>query len=196
MDASSGKLSGPSTKVIKNSQIYPYGTTEQFPDVVDSLGNLLTNTAHEYRECSNKVSFELIFKCKYGLLSINIPFYRVSVTVRQELATVSKVMKGLVAKELLAQPMLKAFVLGTAFANRSRNFLMPTVRWNIVFGTRMQLWVVIATEVTLVRTVHRKCARRALTLCTSTMDEQSAIKISPLYFTRRILAPQSKETTL
>eukprot|EP01035_Chromulina_nebulosa_P065742 gene65742-89952_t len=54
LDASSGKLSGPSTTVLKNSQVYPYGTTEQFPEVVDSLGNLLTNTAHEYRECSNK----------------------------------------------------------------------------------------------------------------------------------------------
>mmetsp|Transcript_522 Transcript_522/g.874 ORF Transcript_522/g.874 Transcript_522/m.874 type:complete len:745 (-) Transcript_522:206-2440(-) len=54
LDASSGKLSGPSTTVLKNSQIWPYGTTEQFPEVVDSLGYILTNTAHEYRECSNK----------------------------------------------------------------------------------------------------------------------------------------------
>lgn len=43
--------------MIENSQIYPYGTTEQFPEVVDTNGNVLINTAHEYRECANKVIF-------------------------------------------------------------------------------------------------------------------------------------------
>lgn len=34
--------------------MYPYGTTEQYPAVTDIDGNVLMNTAHEYRECSNK----------------------------------------------------------------------------------------------------------------------------------------------
>jgi len=54
LDASSGVLSGPDTVVIPNSAMYPYGTTEQYPAVTDVDGNVLTNTAHEYRECSNK----------------------------------------------------------------------------------------------------------------------------------------------
>jgi hypothetical protein len=54
MDASSGELSSPDTTVIVNSEVYPYGTTEQFPNMVDSAGNQLSNTAHYYMECSNK----------------------------------------------------------------------------------------------------------------------------------------------
>jgi hypothetical protein len=54
LDASSGALSGPGTIVIPNNDMYPYGTTEQYPAVTDIDGNVLTNTAHEYRECSNK----------------------------------------------------------------------------------------------------------------------------------------------
>ena len=54
LDASSGVLSGPSSTVIANSEVYPYGTTEQFPNMVDSKGNALSDTAHYYMECSNK----------------------------------------------------------------------------------------------------------------------------------------------
>ena len=54
MDASSGELAGPSTTVLVNSEVYPYGTTEQFPNMVDSANNQLSNTAHYYMECSNK----------------------------------------------------------------------------------------------------------------------------------------------
>lgn len=54
LDSSSGALSGPSTTVIENGQMYPDGTTEQFPSMVDSDQNTLTNTAHYYMECSNK----------------------------------------------------------------------------------------------------------------------------------------------
>jgi len=54
LDASSGALDGPGVKVVPNSFIYPYGTQEQFPDMVDSDGNVLPNTAHYYMECSNK----------------------------------------------------------------------------------------------------------------------------------------------
>jgi hypothetical protein len=54
LDASSGVLTGPGTTVIVNSEVYPYGTTEQFPNMLDSAGNQLTNTAHYYMECSNK----------------------------------------------------------------------------------------------------------------------------------------------
>ena len=54
LDASSGALSGPSVNVIPNDAIYPYGTTEQYPAMVDSESNVLSNTGHEYVECSNK----------------------------------------------------------------------------------------------------------------------------------------------
>jgi len=54
LDSSSGELSGPDDTVIPNDAVYPYGTTEQYPATKDQDGNVLTNTAHEYRECSNK----------------------------------------------------------------------------------------------------------------------------------------------
>lgn len=54
LDSSSGVLSGPGSKIIVNNEVYPYGTTEQFPDMSDSAGNVLTNTGHYYMECSNK----------------------------------------------------------------------------------------------------------------------------------------------
>jgi hypothetical protein len=54
LDASSGALSGPAVNVIPNDAIYPYGTTEQYPAMVDSDLTVLTNTAHAYMECSNK----------------------------------------------------------------------------------------------------------------------------------------------
>jgi hypothetical protein len=46
-------LTGPSVIVAENSQLYPYGTTELFPNMVDSRNNVLQNTAHDYAECSN-----------------------------------------------------------------------------------------------------------------------------------------------
>jgi len=39
LDASGGALTGPSVTVVQNSDIYPYGTTEQFPAAEDSRGN-------------------------------------------------------------------------------------------------------------------------------------------------------------
>jgi hypothetical protein len=57
LDASSGALFAPNnlhTRVVSGDQIYPYGTVEKYPDVVDTEGNIITNSAHEYRECSNK----------------------------------------------------------------------------------------------------------------------------------------------
>jgi len=47
-------LSGPDVTVVENNFIYPYGTTEQFPNMVNSKGVELKNTAHYYMECSNK----------------------------------------------------------------------------------------------------------------------------------------------
>jgi len=54
LDASSGALTGPGVTVVTNSEVYPYGTTEQFPNMVDSAGNVMTESAHYYMECSNK----------------------------------------------------------------------------------------------------------------------------------------------
>jgi len=50
----SGALTGPGHPVIDNSFTYPYGTTEQFPQMEDSDLNILTESAHYYMECSNK----------------------------------------------------------------------------------------------------------------------------------------------
>eukprot|EP00981_Chlorochromonas_danica_P009631 scaffold2797_cov129-Ochromonas_danica.AAC.1 len=54
LDASSGALSNASEIVVVNDFIYRFGTTELYPATTDIAGNVLTNTAHEYRECSNK----------------------------------------------------------------------------------------------------------------------------------------------
>jgi len=54
LDSSKGALAGPGSTVISGNDIYPSGTTEQFPAMVDSAGATLTNTAHGYMECSNK----------------------------------------------------------------------------------------------------------------------------------------------
>jgi len=62
LDASGGMLQMNSIEndgdepdlVVEGSFLYPYGTTEQFPNMVDSQYNILDNTAHYYMECSNK----------------------------------------------------------------------------------------------------------------------------------------------
>lgn len=51
---SSMKITGSGITVAKNSQLYPYGTSEQYANMIDSSGNVLSNTGHEYVECSNK----------------------------------------------------------------------------------------------------------------------------------------------
>jgi len=51
----SGDVINPDTKVVvDNSFQYPYGTTEQFPQMQDSDFSELSNSAHYYMECSNK----------------------------------------------------------------------------------------------------------------------------------------------
>jgi hypothetical protein len=40
--------------VIENNFVYPYGTTEMYPESVDSNLEPVTNSAHYYMECSNK----------------------------------------------------------------------------------------------------------------------------------------------
>ena len=47
VDGSTGTLSGPSTTLIVGSNVYPFGTTEQYP-------NLDVDEGHAYMECSNK----------------------------------------------------------------------------------------------------------------------------------------------
>lgn len=51
---SSMKITGAGIEVVPNSQKYPYGTAEMYANMVDSKGNVLSNTGHEYVECSNK----------------------------------------------------------------------------------------------------------------------------------------------
>jgi len=54
LDASGTVIAPGTGVVIDNSFQYPYGTTEQFPQMEDSDLNELTNSAHYYMECSNK----------------------------------------------------------------------------------------------------------------------------------------------
>jgi len=49
-----GIITGPSQIVSLNSQMFRYGTSEKFVNMMDSDQRVLTNTAHEYTECSNK----------------------------------------------------------------------------------------------------------------------------------------------
>ena len=54
LDGSADALSGTGTTVVDGSTVYPHGTTEQYPLMVDSAGGSLTNTGHAYAECGNK----------------------------------------------------------------------------------------------------------------------------------------------
>merc|ERR1719247_401118 len=54
LDASSGVLTGVTETVVVGDNMYPKGTQEQFPQTIDSNSAALTETAHYYRECSNK----------------------------------------------------------------------------------------------------------------------------------------------
>jgi len=53
LDAS-GSVSNADKVVIDNNFVYPYGTTEQFPQMQDTDLQVLPNSAHYYMECSNK----------------------------------------------------------------------------------------------------------------------------------------------
>lgn len=52
----SGGISGPDHIVVDNHPVYPYGTTEKFPQMEDSDLTPLTHSGHYYMECSNKGS--------------------------------------------------------------------------------------------------------------------------------------------
>jgi len=54
LDSSAGALTGPGVNVITNDAMYPFGTPEQFPAMMNTDGGIITNSAHYYRECSNK----------------------------------------------------------------------------------------------------------------------------------------------
>lgn len=49
-----GKIENANVKLIRDSEVYPWGTTEQFPNGMDSELNIVSNSAHYYMECSNK----------------------------------------------------------------------------------------------------------------------------------------------
>jgi hypothetical protein len=51
---SSGDVTQSSSNVVENNFVYPYGTTEGFPAMIDSDRTELLNSAHFYMECSNK----------------------------------------------------------------------------------------------------------------------------------------------
>jgi len=52
----SGDISGPNHPIVDNHPVYPYGTTEQFPQMEDTDLRPLSNSGHYYMECSNKGS--------------------------------------------------------------------------------------------------------------------------------------------
>lgn len=49
-----GTVQSPNLLLIDNNYVYPFGTTEQFPQMQDSDLQTMDNTAHYYMECSNK----------------------------------------------------------------------------------------------------------------------------------------------
>jgi len=51
---SSLSIGSSSTVVITDSTVYPFGTTEGYPQMADTAGTIYPNTGHEYAECSNK----------------------------------------------------------------------------------------------------------------------------------------------
>jgi hypothetical protein len=51
---SSKTITGPTVTVIPQSQLYPYGTSEQYPQMIDSNFTFLDNSGHQYRECSGQ----------------------------------------------------------------------------------------------------------------------------------------------
>lgn len=50
---SSGELDLPDMLVAVNDAVYPYGTSELFPDMTDSDHRIQSDSAHAYAECSN-----------------------------------------------------------------------------------------------------------------------------------------------
>jgi len=52
----SGDITGPNHPIVDNHPVYPYGTTEQFPQMEDTDLRPLSNSGHYYMECSNKGS--------------------------------------------------------------------------------------------------------------------------------------------
>jgi len=52
----SGAITGPDHPIVDNHPVYPYGTTEQFPQMEDTDLRPLSNSGHYYMECSNKGS--------------------------------------------------------------------------------------------------------------------------------------------
>lgn len=50
----SGGVTNADKIVIDNNYVYPYGTTEQFPQMQDSDLQTISDSAHYYMECSNK----------------------------------------------------------------------------------------------------------------------------------------------
>jgi len=53
-DGSVQDLSSSDPVVVENNFVYPYGTTEMFPRMVDSDLKEISDSAHYYMECSNK----------------------------------------------------------------------------------------------------------------------------------------------
>lgn len=51
---SSTSIENVNDSMISGSTVYPFGTTEAYPRMEDTAGNVNTNTAHDYAECSNK----------------------------------------------------------------------------------------------------------------------------------------------
>lgn len=62
-------ITDPDTTVVLRSDLYPKGTAEVFPNMIDSDGGLLSETGHAYRECSGKGwcnRMEGICECQVG----------------------------------------------------------------------------------------------------------------------------------
>lgn len=89
---SSDSITGVGLTVAKNSHLYPFGTTEQYANMVDSEGKILDNTGHEYVECSNKGTCNRYYgtcKCIAGFSGSACQYMSCPVTADASLGTCS-----------------------------------------------------------------------------------------------------------
>jgi hypothetical protein len=55
-----------------NSNMFPYGTTEQFPLMEDSDQNVVTQSAHDYRYLSNYITSILLYLTYLSTLNMKL----------------------------------------------------------------------------------------------------------------------------
>ena len=129
--------------VVVGSAMYPHGTHERYPNMVDSQNTILSQTAHEYMECSNKgicdravvstCSFDG-YLCMFACLPLTVRWSR-RAPVRVSRATTARP-----ASALPARPPAALSAAATASARRSRTLPSTTTTTLTTSGTNIPPW--------------------------------------------------------